>query len=104
MSNLFTLLAKKAEIEAEIVEYRKIAFDELVDYVLEKATIAGIELTEIAAALQTEHNKRLKPVQEKKARAKAPPKWRHEPTGKTWNGLGRKPGWFNMQGVVPVNN
>ena len=90
MSTVQELLAQKAALDAQIKQAKAEAFAGVVAAVESLCGEHGFGLDEMASALISAHNRRTS----KKA-SRGAPKFRHEPTGATWTGVGRRPRWFS---------
>ena len=96
MTTYAELQAQKAAIEKELLKRKTEAFNEAVTTFAATCKASGFALDEVAAALTTLHNRR------RRARAKAPAKFRNTATGKTWSGRGKQPSWVGGENSVAV--
>ena len=90
MSTVQELLAQKATLDSQIAEAKAKSFTDLLNRTVVHCDDHGFGLDQMASALISAHKRRTS----KKA-SRGASKFRHEPTGATWTGVGRKPKWFD---------
>lgn len=88
------LLAQRAELDRQIAAEKAARFDEVVEHIINVIDDAGMPLDEIASALITRANKRIRKAKSAAKVSKAPAKYRHTDGPETWTGRGVKPAWF----------
>lgn len=85
MSTYRQLLAKKADLELQIEEVRRVEIREVVEDIRRRMREYGLS----AADLEERSERR------KKKRSPVAPRYRDPVSGATWSGRGRRPRWFN---------